>query len=213
MKIGILAASGKAGSMIMKEAVDRGHDVTAIVRDPGKITEDYATVVERDIFDITADDMRKYDVVVNAFGAPSGEEHLHVEAGQVLIEALKEAPDTKLIVVGGAGSLYVDEDKATQLMETPEFPEAALPTARNQGINLNDLLLADDIAWTFISPSAIFDPDGKKTGSYQTGGDKLITNSKGESYISYADYAVAVVDEIENPKHFNERFTVAGEKE
>lgn len=213
MKIGIIAASGKAGSMIMKEAVERGHDVTAIVRDPGKITEDKVSVVERDIFDIKADDVKKYDIVVNAFGAPAGEEHLHVEAGHVLIEALQDAPNTKLIVVGGAGSLYADEEKATQVMETPEFPEAALPTARNQGINLNDLYHADDITWTFISPAAIFDPEGKKTGSYQTGSDILMVNSKGDSYISYADYAVAVVDEIENPQHINERFTVAGEAE
>lgn len=213
MKIAVIAASGKAGSMIMKEAVDREHDVTAIVRDPGKITEDNVTVLERDIFDLTGEDLNKYDVVVNAFGAPEGEEHQHVEAGHVLIEALKDAPNTKLIVVGGAGSLYVDDEKSTQLIETPEFPEAALPTARNQGINLNDLLHADDITWTFISPPAIFDPEGVKTGSYQTGGDQLLVNSQGKSYISYADYAIAVVDEVENPKHINERFTVVGEAE
>lgn len=211
MKIGIIAASGKAGSMIMKEAVDREHDVTAIVRDPGKITEDKATVVEKDIFDITAEDLNNYDIVVNAFGAPAGKEEQHVEAGRVLINALKDAPNTKLIVVGGAGSLYIDDEKSTQLMETPDFPEPALPTARSQSINLDDLLHADDITWTFVSPSAFFDPEGKRTGSYQTGEDNLLVNNTGESYISYADFAAAVLDEIENPKHINERFTVVSE--
>lgn len=212
MKIGIIAASGKAGSIIMKEAVERGHDVTAIVRNPEKVTEKRVAVIKKDILDITAADIDDYDIIVNAFGTAPGEEHLHAEAGRVLIKALQDAPDTKLIVVGGAGSLYVDEEKSTQLIESPDFPEDALPTARNQGINLNDLLHADDITWTFISPSAVFDPEGKKTGSYQTGEDSLLVNREGESYISYADYAVAVLDEIEQPKYINQRFTVTGEK-
>lgn len=210
MKIAIIGASGKAGSMIMKEAVNRNHDVTAVIRNPEKVTAD-VPVVERDIFDITGEDIRSYDIVVNAFAAPPDKEEQHVEAGRVLIKAMQEAPNTKLIVVGGAGSLYADVEKSTQLIETPDFPEAALPTARNQSINLDDLLYADDITWTFISPAAFFDPEGKRTGSYQTGGDQLLLNKRGESYISYADYAIALVDEIENPRHINERFTVVGE--
>ncbi|MBG9566680.1 NAD(P)-dependent oxidoreductase [Brevibacillus agri] len=208
MKIAIVGASGKAGKLIMKEALDRGHEVTAIVRDASKIDEPKAAVVEKDIFALTAADLKDFDAVVNAFGAPAGKEHLHVEAGNVLIEAMKGAPATRLLVVGGAGSLFVDEAKTTRVMEAPDFPEAYLATAQNQGENLRILQATEGIQWTFISPSAFFDPKGERTGTYQLGKDHLLVNSSGQSYVSYADYAIAVLDEIENPQHLNQRFTV-----
>lgn len=212
MKIGVIGATGKAGSLIYREAVHRGYEVTAIVRDASRLQGAHSSVVEKDIFKLTASDLKTFDVVVNAFQAPPGEEHLHVEAGRVLIEALKGAPQTKLFVVGGAGSLYADEAKTLKVMDTPDFPSLYYPTASNQGTNLEDLQKSEGITWTFLSPSAFFDPEGKRTGDYRAGKDYLLVNSSGESYISYADYAIAVVDEIENPKHVNERFTVVGEK-
>ncbi|MED0688931.1 NAD(P)-dependent oxidoreductase [Bacillus licheniformis] len=211
MKIGIIGASGKAGSMILKEASERGHEVTAIVRSASKMANSDAAVIEKDIFNLTAADIKGLEVVVNAFGAAPGQEHLHVEAGRKLIELFKQVPETRLIVVGGAGSLYVDEEKTTQLYDTPEFPKEYLPTAKNQGQNLQDLKEADGLKWTFISPAAFFNPEGKRTGSYQKGQENLIVNTAGESYISYADYAIAVVDEAEKGEHVNERFTVVGE--
>lgn len=213
MKIGIIGASGKAGSMILKEASERGHEVTAIVRSASKMANSDAAVIEKDIFNLTAADIKGLDVVVNAFGAAPGQEHLHVEAGRKLIELFKQAPETRLIVVGGAGSLYVDKEKTTQLYDTPEFPKEYLPTAKNQGQNLQDLKEAEGLKWTFISPAAFFNPEGKRTGSYQKGQENLIVNAAGESYISYADYAIAVVDEAEKGEHINERFTVVGEAE
>ncbi|MCY7752377.1 NAD(P)-dependent oxidoreductase [Bacillus haynesii] len=213
MKIGIIGASGKAGSMILKEASERGHEVTAIVRSASKVANSGAAVIEKDIFDLTAADIKGLDVVVNAFGAAPGQEHLHVEAGRKLIELFKQVPETRLIVVGGAGSLYVDKEKTTQLYNTPEFPKEYLPTAKNQGQNLQDLKEAEGLKWTFISPAAFFNPEGKRTGSYQKGQENLIVNTAGESYISYADYAIAVVDEAEKGEHINERFTVVGEAE
>ncbi|UUZ81098.1 NAD(P)-dependent oxidoreductase [Paenibacillus sp. P26] len=207
MKIGIIGATGKAGSLIMKEALDRGHEVTAILRDAAKLAETKAAVLEKDVFSLTSADLQAFDVVVNAFGAGPGHEHLHVEAGRHLIEALKGAPDTRLIVVGGAGSLFVDEAKTLHLFDTPEFPPQYLATAKSQGQNLEDLQQSGGIKWTFISPSAFFDPQGPRTGSYAKGKDNLLVNSKGQSYISYADYAVGVLDEIENPQHINERIT------
>ncbi len=209
-KIAVIGATGKAGSNIVKEATDRGHQVTAIVRNASKLNTSSISVIEKDIFDLTAEDLKVFDVVVNAFGAPFGQEHLHIDAGNVLIEALKSAPNTKLIVVGGAGSLFVDEGKTLRVMDTPDFPDFVLPTASNQGKNLEILQSTNGINWTFISPSANF-ALGQRTGSYRAGKDILLTNSKGESYVSYEDYAVAVVDEIENPKHLNERFTVVSE--
>jgi putative NADH-flavin reductase len=213
MKIGIIGATGKAGSLIVKEASDRGHEVTAIVRNAAKLTEENAVALEKDIFDLQADDLQQFDVVVNAFGAPAGQENLHVDAGKVLIEAAKGAPDTRIIVVGGAGSLFVDEAKSIRVIDTPDFPKEYFATASNQGQNLEDLQKTSGIKWTFISPAAFFNPEGKRTGSYKKGKDNLIVNSKGNSYVSYADYAIAVLDEIEKPQHINERFTLVSEAE
>ncbi|MBB3131573.1 hypothetical protein FHS19_006296 [Paenibacillus rhizosphaerae] len=210
MNIGVIGASGKAGQLIVEEALNRGHQVTAIVRDAGRVTGN-VSVLEKDVFDLTSEDVKPFDVVVNAFGAKPGDEHLHVEAGRSLISALKEAPSTRLIVVGGAGSLFVDEALSTRVMDTPDFPKEYFATASNQGKNLEDLQQSSGIQWTFISPSAFFDPEGARTGSYQAGKDQLLVNSAGSSYISYADYAIAVLDEIEHPQHRNERFTVVGE--
>ncbi|MCR6109215.1 NAD(P)-dependent oxidoreductase [Bacillus sp. A301a_S52] len=211
MKIAIIGASGKSGSLIMKEALDRGHTVTALVRNPSKVTEPDVNVVEKDIFDITTEDIKNFDVVVNAFNPPHGKEEQHIEAGRVLNNAFKGAPDTRLIIVGGAGTLYVDEDMQTQLIDTPDFPEIAMATASNMRIAFNELLNETGLTWTFVSPAGFFDPNGKRTGSYEKGKDHVILNSQGNSYISYADYAIAIVDNIENPEHINERFTVVGE--
>jgi putative NADH-flavin reductase len=211
MKIGIIGASGKVGNLVLREAIERGHDVTAIVRNASKISDSNVKVIEKEIYDITSDDLKDLDVVVNAFGAPLGEEEAHVKAGRALIEALK-GTNTRVIVVGGAGSLYVDEAQTTRLMDTPEFPEAFAPTAKGQGRNLQDLKATEDITWTFVSPSADFNAEGERTGSYQSGKDNVLVNANGNSYISYADFAIALVDEIENPQHINERFTVVGEE-
>lgn len=212
MKIGVIGATGKAGNLIFKEAIDRGHEVTAIVRDASKLNDQTVQVLEKSIFDLTTDDVKQFDVVVNAFGAPLGEGQAHVDAGHALIVALK-GTDTRVIVVGGAGSLFVDEAKTIRLIDTPEFPEIFKPTADGQGRNLQELQETMDIQWTFVSPAGHFDAEGKRTGSYQLGKDNLILNSKGDSYISYADYAIAILDEIENPKHINQRFSVVAESE
>jgi uncharacterized protein len=213
MKVGIIGATGKAGSLILKEAADRGHEVTAIVRNAQKLQQPNVAVLEKEIFSLTADDLKQFDVVVNAFGVPVEKAEQHVEAGRFLIELLKQAPNTRMIVVGAAGSLFVDEAKTTRFFETPEFPDAFKAIALNQNQNLADLEASKGIQWTFLSPAAFFDPEGKRTGYYQTGEDGFIVNSKGESYISYRDYAIALVDEIEGPRHKNKRFTVVSEGE
>ena len=210
MKIGIIGATGKVGNKVLTEAQARGHEVTAIVRNASKLNDQDVKVIEKDIFSLTVDDIEDLDVVVNAFGAPLGEEEAHVEAGRALIKLLKEV-DTRVIVVGGAGSLFVDEAHTTRVLETPDFPDMFKPTAKGQGRNLQDLQDSEGITWTFVSPSAEFDAEGKRTGSYTLGKDELLVNSQGNSYISYADYAIAIVDE-ENVAHINERFTVVGEQ-
>lgn len=211
MNIAIIGATGKAGKLILKEAADRGHNVTAIVRNASKLEDKSLNVLEKDVLDLTVSDIEGFDVVVNAFGAPAGKENLHVEVGQALIAILKDAPNTRLIVVGGAGSLFTDESKTLRLVDSPGFPDEYKATAMNQGQNLQDLQASSGIQWTFLSPAAFFNPEGARTGTYQSGQDVMIMNSEGNSYISYADYAIALVDEIENAKHKNERFTVVGE--
>lgn len=211
MKIGIIGATGKAGDLILKEALSRGHEVTAIVRDAQKMKNSAVPVLEKDVFKLDADDLKQFDAVVNAFGVPAEKAEQHVEAGRSLIEALKGAPETRLIVVGGAGSLFVDEAKTTRLSETPEFPEAFKAIASNQAQNLAELEASEGIQWTFLSPAAFFDADGKRTGKYQIGEDAFLVNKEGKSYISYANYAIALVDEIETGNHINKRFTVVSE--
>ncbi|TRZ39842.1 NAD(P)-dependent oxidoreductase [Niallia circulans] len=213
MKVGIIGATGKAGSLILQEAVDRGHEVTAIVRDAGKVENKQVKVIEKSVFNLKSADIEQFDDIVNAFNAAPGHEEQHIEAGKVLIEALKGAANTRLVVVGGAGSLFVDEAKTTRVLETPDFPKEYFPTAANMGKNLEELQNTNGIHWTYISPGGFFNPAGKRTGAYQKGGDVLTLNSKGDSYISYADYAIAVLDEIEKPQFKNQRFSVVGEAE
>lgn len=153
MKIAVIGASGKAGNLILKEAASRGHEMTAIVRDKVKLQNNNTAVIEKDVLKLTAADLTSFEVVVNAFGAPLGEEQAHINVGRTLIEALKGSA-TRLIVVGGAGSLYVDENKTLKLIDTEEFPEVVKPTAKGQGRNLEELQQTTDLTWTFISPSA-----------------------------------------------------------
>lgn len=211
MNIAIIGANGQAGRLIMQEAASRGHDVTAIVRNAATISDATVNLLEKDLFNLTPSDVSGFDAVVNTFKAPEGQESLYVDAGRKLIEVFREAPNTRLIVVGGAGSLFVGEEGETKLMDTPEFPAFVYPTASNAGKQLDELRLSESVQWTYVSPAAFFDPNGPRTGSYQLGKDRVIVNSQGQSYISYADYAIAIVDEIENARHANERFTVVGE--
>ncbi|HWK22563.1 MAG TPA: NAD(P)-dependent oxidoreductase [Ureibacillus sp.] len=207
MKIGIIGASGKAGLTILHEARMRHHDVTAIVRNKDTIRHQHINVLEKEPFDLTTHDLQQFDVVVNAFGSQPSEEHLHVEFGRFLINLL-EGSRTKLFVVGGAGSLLIDGN--TRLIDIPDYPEEYREIAIQQLQNLIDLQNSS-IKWTFLSPSALFDSDGPRTGHYILGKDHLLLNSQHISYVSYADYAVAALDEIESPNHENTRFTVASE--
>ena len=210
MKIAIIGASGKQGNMILKEASTRGFEVTAIVRDKTKIT-DAVTIVEKDLFQLTSADLKQYDVVVDAFNAPPGKEELHQSALAHLTKIFEALPEVRLIVVGGAASLFVDPDKKVRLLDTESFPKEYYPTASNMAEAFKKLQQSS-IQWTFLSPAAYFDYAGKRTGSYKLGADNLIENAAGESYISYADYAIALVDEIAKKAHIRKRFTVVGEK-
>lgn len=134
MKIGIIGASGKSGNFILKEAVSRGHEVTAIVRNAAKITDTKVTVLERDILELSYDDVKELDILVDAFNAPDGEEEMHQTTLAHLTDLLKGHKAPRLMVVGGAGSLYVDPEQTVRLMDTPGFPDAYKPTSNSMGI-------------------------------------------------------------------------------
>ena len=206
MKIAVVCANGKAGRLITKEAVDRGFDVTAIVRGENKSAAPKS--VSKDILDIKAADLAGYDVVVDAFGAWTEDVlPLHSTSLATLCDALS-GTDTRLLVVGGAGSLYVNPEHTMQVMDGSDFPDLFKPLAAAQGKALDELRLRNDVKWTFISPAGDFQAEGEKTGAYILAGEELTLNEKGESIISYADYAIALVDEIEKGNHIQERISV-----
>ena len=212
MNIAIIGATGQSGRLIMQEALDRGHKVTAIVRSPEKLPQDSAIdVVEKDIFELTAADLTPYDVVVNAFNATFGTEEQHATAGYVLIDALKGHTNTRLAVVGSGGSLFTDESRSERIHESAGFPAQFLDTALQMRKNLEELQSTSDLNWVYLSPCGLFDAQGKRTGRYATGSDVALVNSKGEAYTSYADFAIAMLDEIEQPKHRNKRYAVVSE--
>ena len=212
MKIAIIGATGQSGSLVMQEALDRGHQVTAIVRSPEKLPQDAAVdVIKKDIFELTAADLTPYDVVVNAFNATFGSEEQHASAGHVLIEALKGHTNTRLAIVGSGGSLFTDESRSERIHESASFPAQFLDTALQMRKNLEELQSTSDLNWVYLSPCGLFDAQGKRTGRYDTGNDVALVNSKGEGYTSYADFAIAMLDEIEQPEHRNERYAVVSE--
>ncbi|MBR1728301.1 MAG: NAD(P)-dependent oxidoreductase [Selenomonadaceae bacterium] len=206
MKIAVVAANGKAGKLIVKEALDRGFDVTAIVRSANKTVA--KKVVQKDIMDLTKDDLKNFDVVVDAFGVFDPDKlSQHSTVLAHLCDILSNSK-IRLLIVGGAGSLYVDKDHKVQLFDAPDFPKEYLPLAQAQGKALAELRKRDDVQWTFISPAADFQAEGERTGEYILAGEEFTLNSKGESVISYADYAIAMVDEIEKGDHIKQRISV-----
>lgn len=207
MNIAIIGASGKSGEKIMAEALNRGHSVTAIVRTASKITDKSVNVLEKDLFALAASDLAPFDAVVDAFSALPGHEKDHQTSLAHLTDILSDNQHTRLLVVGGAGSLYVDEQLTLQVIDTADFPDAYKPTASNMREAYSALKTRHDVNWTYFSPSAMFIPDAPRTGGYRLGKDRLLTNSAGESMISYADYAIAMVDEIEQGQHIRQRFT------
>lgn len=209
MKIAVICANGKAGKLIVKEAVNRGLDVTAVVRGENQTVA--KKVLKKDLFQLTAADVEGFDVVVDAFGAWT-EDVLpqHSTSLRHLCDILSGS-NTRLLVVGGAGSLYVNPEHTVQVMDTPGFPDIFKPLAAAQGKALEELRTRNDVKWTFISPAGDFRADGERTGKYILGGEELTLNSKGESVISYADYAIAMIDEAIDGNNIQKRISVVAE--
>ena len=206
MKITVVCANGKAGKLIVKEAMDRGLDVTAVVR--GENHSAAEKVIRKDLFELTAADLAGFDAVIDAFGAWTPETlPQHSTSLKHLCDILS-GTETRLLVVGGAGSLYVNPEHTVQVMDGPDFPDVFKPLASNMGKALEELRARNDVKWTYVSPAGDFRADGAKIGSYLLGGEELVLNSRGESVISYADYAAAMMDEAVNGNHIHERISV-----
>lgn len=201
MKIALVAAAGTAGSRILAELSARGHKVTAIARDPGKIkTGDGITPVQGDGSQpaALAKLLAGHDAVVSAI------KFVKVKP-EDLISAVRQSGVKRYIVVGGAGTLKHRD--GTLEMDQPGFPAHVRPEAAEGGRFLELLRGADDLEWTFLSPSRMFQP-GERTGKFRIGADELLFDLQGKSGISMEDYAIAVADELENPRHVRQRFTV-----
>lgn len=205
-KIAVVCANGHAGQLIVKEAVDRGTDVTAIVRSENRSVAQHVLV--KDAFDLTAADLAGYDAVVDAFGAWTPETIPGIPAAVKYLADLVAGTDTRLFVVGGAGSLFVNPEHTVTVDMGPDFPEDWKPLSAAHGEGLADLRSRTDVKWTYISPAADFQAEGERTGSYILGGEELTFSADGVSEVSYADYAIAMVDEIESGDHICQRISV-----
>ncbi|MGN0771470.1 MAG: NAD(P)-dependent oxidoreductase [Christensenellales bacterium] len=209
-KVAIVCAAGRQGKLLVDEAVLRGYDVTGFVRG-NKAINAQAKKVVKDLFDLTKEDLAGFDVVIDAFGAWEPDLlPLHKKSLAHLCDVLS-GTGVRLLIVGGAGSLYVNPQHTLQVKDLPDFPDIYKPLANIQSVALEDLRKRNDVLWTFLSPAGNFVADGARTGKYLLGGEEYFVNDRGVSEISYADYAIAMIDEIENANNIQKRFSVIGE--
>jgi len=200
--IALIGITGRAGSRIARELLRRGHTVTGIARNPAKaeaVTGLTLRQAEATQVDSLVPVLRGHDAVISATRFAGGSD------GPTLIAAVRQAGVPRLLVVGGAGSLQVAPGLA--LIDTPEFPDAYKTEARAGSVMLDTLRAEKELDWTFLSPSALFEP-GERTGKFRLGDDQLLADAKGKSWISMEDFAIALVDELETPSHSRRRFTV-----
>ena len=205
-RIAVVAANGRVAGKVIAEAVARGFDVTGFGRKANNTKAQ--AYVQKDLFDLTADDLKGFDAVVDAFGAWTPETLPEHSTSLKHLCDILSGTNVRLVVVGGAGSLYVNKEHTAQVKDGKDFPDSFKPLATAMGKALEVLRKRNDVKWTYISPAGDFQADSERTGKYILGGEELTLNSRGESIISYADYAIALVDEIENGNHIGQRISV-----
>lgn len=210
MKIALIGATGYVGSAILQEALARGHAVTALVRHPGKVpARDGMRAVGADVLaaDELAAQLGGHDAVISAFSGHAQGDVLgyYLQGMASIVAATRRAGVPRLLVVGGAGALEVAP--GVQLLDTPAFPAEWKATAEGARQALARLREETELDWTVLAPSAHLEP-GERTGRFRLGTDSLLADADGNSRISLADYAVAMIDELEKPAHSRTRFTV-----
>lgn len=209
-KVAIVCAAGKEGRLLVQEALSRGYEVTGFVRKESDAVAPAAKKVVKDLFDLTREDLAGFDAVIDAFGAWAPETlPLHKTSLKHLCDILS-GTKVRLLVVGGAGSLYVNAEHTVQVKDLESFPDVFKPLADNMGEALAQLRTRSDVLWTYLSPAGDFVADGERTGEYLVGGEEYFVNDKGVSRISYADYAIAMIDEVENANNIQKHFSVIG---
>jgi putative NADH-flavin reductase len=212
MKIALIGATGFVGSKVLAEALQRGHEVTALARDPSKLaaaTQLTVVAAEATDADAVAQAVRGHDAVVSAYNGPRGQADFRARylAGvQAVIDGTKRADVKRLLWVGGAGSLFAAP--GVQLVDTPQFPAEYRTEAQAARDALTMFQGEKALAWSFVSPAPILAP-GERTGKFRLGGDQALMAADGPGRISVEDLAVAIVDEMESPRHVRERFTLA----
>ncbi|BBH47834.1 NAD(P)-dependent oxidoreductase [Pseudomonas sp. KU43P] len=200
-KIAIIGATGRAGSQLLEEALRRGHSVLAIARNPSRLSGREG--VEVQALDVT--DSAALQKAVAGVDAVLSAAHFATITPHAIIEPVKRAGVKRLLVVGGAGSLLLPSGH--RVIDSPDFPEAYKAEASAGVLFLEQLRQEQNLDWTFLSPSAEF-VEGERTGHYTLGKDHLLIGADGKSWISFADYAIAMIDELEKPAHSRQRFTV-----
>jgi putative NADH-flavin reductase len=212
MKIALIGATGFVGSKVLAEALQRGHQVTALVRNTAKLpAQAHVTPVELDITDAAAlaHAVEGHDAVVSAFNAPRANPafaELYLKGVRAIVDGVKRAGVKRVLLVGGAGSLYVAP--GVQLVDTPQFPAEYRTEAQAAREALNQIRNEAALDWSFVSPAPILAP-GQRTGRFRLGGDDVLMNGTQPGNISVEDLAVAIVDELETPRHLRQRFTLA----
>ena len=206
MKILVVGSNGRVGSLVVKEAINKGLDVVGLAKSESKSLA--SKFILKDALNLTSDDVKDFDVVVDAVGGWDEKTIPNISNVMIHLANILTNLKTRLIVVGGAGSLYVDENKTITVDMQESFPDSWKPLSNAHGVGLKYLKETNNLNWTYISPACNFVSDGIKTNEYKLGHDNVILNSNGESSISYADYAIALVDEIINNKYNKQRICV-----
>ena len=210
MKIAIIGATGKAGTELFKEATERDHEVTAVVRNAEKAEEllgSDANTIVKDAFDLTHDDLHGFDVIVNAFGTAPQTAYLHVDLATKLIHLFRDTTSTRLFFILGAGSLLDEKDELfVETIRQDPNSSAFIDVPEAQLLELNFLRDVNNVKWVGVSPGAQL-IEGEKT-KYMSGIDHILHNDDGESITTYSTLATAIIDEIETPKYHKQRFTV-----
>lgn len=209
MKLVMFGPTGMIGSRILKEALSRGHSLKVITRDPShfSISGEKLMVVAGNALDSAnvADAVEGCDAVLSAIGPAGSAANVIVRAADALISGLQSGSVRRLVVVGGAGVLDVAPN--VRLMDSPNFVEEYRPLAKAH-FEAYNLYKASNLDWTFVCPAGEIAP-GERTGKFQVGSNQLLTNSQGESRISAEDYAIAFMNEVEQPQYIHQRMTVA----
>lgn len=206
MKVAVVCANGRVAKAVIKEATGRGLQVKAVLK---RKEESLAQeILVKDLFDLTYEDVADCDAIVDAFGAWKKESLPQHGTSLKYLCDLLSGKKNRLYVVGGAGSLYVNPEHTKCVSDGADFPDDIKPLASAMAKALEELRKRKDVQWTYVSPAADFQAEGERSGAYMLGGEEFMLNAKGESVISYADYAIALVDEIMRGGNVQKRICV-----